>query len=215
MGDTNTRDLAASDRLLFTESVQEGHPCGPPIDAAAATFLNNLQKTQTAGTAGTLVTAVEEGTYRNRITTLTLASHVITHGDNASLGTGSLIYTFPAGALVINSAYISLAIQTNSTTANGRADTPEIGLGTVIASGGVAVLGGTATFEDIMGGASTPVLGNMNSTVEVFTHASALKIDATDAHTVHLNLADAYHTDHDATAGTATGTVILDWTFLA
>jgi hypothetical protein len=188
--------MTVGDGFLFTQKPQEGSPSTPVIAAA--------------GTAGTNVTAEEfsDGLYR-RFTKLTLAGVAITIGDDASLGMGALIYTFPAGPLVVNSAYINAGL--TLTTGTPTTDTPEMGLGTVIASGAVAVLGGTATFENIMGGAATPVLANIAGTKKLFTHVSALKMDAADAHTVHLNFADGW-ANVDNTAATANGTVILEWT---
>jgi len=164
------------------------------------------------GTAGTNVTATEYGDGRSHITKLTLTSAAITIGDNASLGTGSLIYTFPAGPLHVESSSINVGV--TLTTGTPTTDTPEIGLGSVVASGAVAVLGGTPAFEDIMGGASTPVLADLAGTAELFTHVCDLKLEAADAHTVYLNLADAY-ADVTDTAATVTGTVWLKWTLFA
>ena len=164
------------------------------------------------GTAGTGVTATEYGDGRNHVTKLTLASVALTIGDNASLGSGALIYTLPAGAILVNAASINVGV--TLTTGTPTTDTPEIGLGTVVASGAVSVLGGTATFENIMAGASTPVLADLAGTAELFTHNPGLVIEAASAHTVYLNLADAY-ADVDDTDATASGTIYLAYTLMA
>lgn len=163
-----------------------------------------------AGTAGTNVTAVEHsGNGKDFVTVLTLAGVAYTIGDNASLADGALIYTFPAGAIVVDAASISVGI--TLTTGTPTTDTPDIGLGTVIGSGAVAVLGGTATFEDILTGrAADDVAG----TAEVGTVQTSLVIEAAAAHTVHLNIADAW-ADVTDTAATASGTVVLRWSLLA
>ena len=166
-----------------------------------------------AGTAGTGVTATEYGDGHNRVTKLVLSGVAITIGDNAALADGALIYTFPAGALVIESSSISVGL--TLTTGTPTTDTPEIGLGTTIASGVNATLGAVAaTAEDIMAGASTPVMADIAGTAEVFTHVTNLKVEAADAHTVHINVADTW-ANVDDTAATLDGTVWIKWAFLA
>jgi hypothetical protein len=179
--------------------------------AAVLDSSKRLQSDASDGTAGTNVTAVEYGDGFHKIAMLTLSSVALTIGDNVSLGSGALIYTLPAGAVVVNNATMSVGV--TLTTGTPTTDQPEIGLGTVIASGVVSVLGGTATFEDIMAGATTPVLADLAGTAEVFTHNPGLVIEAAAAHTVHLNIADAY-ADVTDTAATATGTIVLDYTLL-
>ena len=164
------------------------------------------------GTVGTNVTAKEFGDVRNHITKLTLSSVAFTIGDTAALADGALIYTFPAGALIINASSINVGL--TLTTGTPTTDTPEIGLGTVIGTGAVATLGTTATFEDIMAGATTPVMADAAGTAELFTHVASLKVEAADAHTVHLNIADTW-ANVDDTAATASGTVYIHWTLLA
>ena len=93
------------------------------------------------------------------------------------------------------------------------ADTPDVGLGTVIASGVVSVLSGTATFENIMTGQT---FNDCNGTAEVKTTVAtsspfALVVETADAHTVYLNVADTWAGADDITG---TGTIIIDWTFL-
>jgi len=174
--------------------------------------LSTTSDSTNLGTAGTNVTAAEYGDGRNHVTKLTLASVAYTIGDNASLGLGALIYTFPAGALIVNASNISVGL--TLTTGTPTTDTPEIGLGTVISSGVIAVLGGTATFENIMGGTATPVLNDIAGTVENFTYVADVKVEVADAHTVFLNIADGWANVDDA-AATMSGTVFLHWTLLA
>lgn len=161
------------------------------------------------GTAGTNVVATEYGDGRHHITKLVLSSVAYTIGDNASLGIGAIIYTFPAGAYIVHGSSIDVGL--SLTTGTPTTDTPEIGLGSVIASGAVSVLGGTATFEDIMAGATTPVMANISGTAELFTHVPNLKIEAAGFRVVNLNFADAW-ANVDNTAATASGTVWLEWT---
>lgn len=85
---------------------------------------------------------------------LTLVSAV----DNAAKGGGAELFTFPAGYVTIHNARIEGSIGTSIADLTSTAG--EIGLGTVVASGAVAVLGGTATFENILEG-GRPNLDNV------------------------------------------------------
>lgn len=164
------------------------------------------------GTAESNITVVESGNAFQHTSILTLASVAATIGDNASLGTGSLLYTFPAGEIIVDCAFISVGV--NLTTGTPTTDTPEVGLGTVIATGAVAVLSGTSTFEDIITGtAAADIAGTATVLTAIPTANVPLVIAAADAHTVFFNLADAW-ADVDDTAATLSGTVVLNWKFL-
>ncbi len=128
----------------------------------------------------------------------------------ASLGFGKLLYTLPAGACIVRSSKLNLALQGTGTV---DADTPDVGLGTVIASGVVSVLSGTATFENIHTGQT---FNDCDGTAEVHSALAtsspfALVIETADAHTLHLNIADGWA---GADALTATGTVTIEWVFI-
>jgi hypothetical protein len=120
-------------------------------------------------------------------------------GDNASLGIGKKIFSPGAGAQII-SAKMSVGLTHSDVAA--AADTPDVGLGTVIASGAVAVLGGTATFENILTGQTA---ANCTGTATVAGAANG--VIATD---VFLNVADGW-ANVTTTALTATGYVTLVW----
>lgn len=161
------------------------------------------------GTANTGVTAVEYGNGRWHQTVLSFTDLAVgTAPDGTALGFGVLLYTLPAGVQNFQLAYSSVAL---SGPAAIQADTPEIGLGTVIASGVVSVLGGTATFEDIIeGSAATDVNGTVNvdhdNTVDLIRLSAAAK-------TVHLNVADTWASGGGAV--TATGSIVLQWTTIS
>lgn len=159
----------------------------------------------TAGTGTTITATYGDGV--NMVTVLTLSGVAITLGDNAALGSGVLIYTFPAGIIGVNAAHINVGITSNGTPTT---DTPDVGLGTVVASGAVSVLSGTATFENIMTGQT---FDDIAGTKEVKTVQTPLVIEASGAHTVYFNAADTYADTTDATAS-VNGTVVLYWTFL-
>jgi len=161
------------------------------------------------GTPATGVTAVEEGTDDFHITRLTLSSLALTIGDTAALADGVLIYTFPAGALIVDAAYMNVGV--SLTTGTPTTDAPDVGLGSVIATGAVSVLSGTPTFEDILTGQTATDVAGTKTLAMVKT---ALVIPAASAHTVHFNIADTW-ANVDDTAATASGTVVLKWTYMA
>lgn len=167
------------------------------------------------GTANTGVTAVEYGDGTNHRTVLTVSqADALTIADNAALADGYKVYTFPTGVVVVKSVYMSMAISAASTEA--QADTPDVGIGTVIASGVVATLDGTGTFENLLTG-QTAADANGTATVKtaVPTAGTSFVIESGDAHTVHFNAADTWADDTggDLTADIA-GTIVIDWTFL-
>ena len=194
-------ELAVLDGALEANSVAS--------KAAMLDANKRLQNDAADGTPGTGVTAVEYGDGFNHTTILTLAAVAATIGDAAALAGGALIYTFPAGALVINSVTMSVGL--NLTTGTPTTDTPELGLGTVIGSGVNATLGDVgATSEDILG---PGVADDIAGTAELLTKSTGLKVEAADPHTVHMNYADTW-ADVDDTTATLDGTVVLNWTLL-
>ncbi len=184
--------------------------------ASTVPLLDANKRLQTAagvGTAGTGVTATEYGDGRTHQTVLALATTLPAIAGGASLGVGKLMYTLPAGAQVIESAYMSVSI--TQTEAHINADTPEVGLGSVIASGVIAVLSGTATFEDILTG---QVAANCTGTATVKTALPTAGVplitEAADSKAVYLNVADGWAASGDA-AALLTGTVVLNWRTMA
>jgi hypothetical protein len=128
----------------------------------------------------------------------------------AALGFGKLVYTLPAGAALIKASKFNLSLQGGGVV---DADTPDVGIGTVIASGVVSVLSGTATFENIHTGQT---FNDCDGTAEVKTNLAtaspfALAIETADAHTIHLNIADTWAGADDLTAS---GTITIEWDFI-
>lgn len=166
------------------------------------------------GTANTGVTAVESGDGFVHRTTLTISQvDAITIADNVDLCDGYLLYTFPAGIIVIDNAYMSMAVTVASSEAGS--DAPEVGLGTAIGTGSVAVL--STTLEDILTGqVAANCTGTPTVAVTRTTVTGTLPILSGAAHTVHFNVADGWADDTggDLTADIA-GTVVLSWRFLA
>lgn len=209
---TKTLKTAEKQTLYGTDCAAARAITLPDPGADADVVLTSGNRTN-VGTAATGVTAVETGDGHQHRTVLTVNTTLPAIAGGASLGVGKLLYTLPAGAVIVDAAYMSLAI--TQTQGNITADTPDGGLGTVIASGAVAVLGGTATFENIITGQT---FDDCNGTAEVKatipTAGVPLVIEAAGARTVYFNVADGWAASGDA-AALLTGTVVLSWRFLA
>ena len=166
---------------------------------------DNITRVLNNGTVITGVTATDYGDANVGTTKLVVADVTLLAQTVGAHAYGKLLYTFPTGQYIITSAYMSMAIDSAAATNDG--DTPDVGIGTVIATGGVDVLGGTATFEDIMTGAAVT---DQDSTVEVRVVTNQpMTILTAAAHTIHYNMADTY-------AGTdagpvIAGTIVLNW----
>lgn len=119
-------------------------------------------------------------------------------GDNANLALGVKIFDFGGVAEIMHAR---MAVGLTHSDVAAAADTPDVGLGTVIATGAVAVLGGTATFENIITGQTA---ANMTGGVTTARAGTAVVGD------VFLNVADGW-ADVTTTAITATGTVHVLW----
>lgn len=165
--------------------------------------------TSNVGTAASGVLATEYGDGRNHVTVLTVANKALPAiAGGANLGVGSLLYTFPAGVDIVHGSRMSASI--TQTEGNITADTPDGGLGTTIASGAVAVLGGTAAFENVLTGQT---FNDCNGTAEAVAVGTQLVIQAADNHTLYFNVADGWAASGDAGA-LLNGTFVIFWTYL-
>ncbi len=175
---------------------------------------NALFYSANQGTAGTNCRANEHWTSpftcTTKITLSTAAGVPVAVPDiagGANLAVGALIYTFPAGEVCIRGSGMSVAIQ--QVDGNIDADTPDVGLGTVIGSGAVATLDGTATFENILTGQTA---GDCDGTATIANVETDLAIATAGAHTLYLNVADGWAASGDDNA-TISGTVLIHWTY--
>ena len=200
-----------------------GHASGTNTVLGASTFSQAMTASAgltLSGSSGTLKTGANNGTVETGVTAvyygdgvnvtavLTLTNVVVVVGDFVTLGVGALLFTLPTGACLIRDSYMSVAI-TGVTTLN---DTPDAGLGTVIASGAIALLDGTATFENIITGTTMP---DTNGTPVVKsagpTAGAPLEITTGGAHTVYFNMADGWNVNPDD-SGLLNGTVVIHYT---
>lgn len=177
-----------------------------------------LTNTKNVGVkAASTVTVEEFGDGVHHVTKLTLTDFVVgaLAGAAAALGVGKKLYTFPAGAHVEGASYIDLSLK-----AAGTAVNTDTGLGSVIATGAVAVLSGTTTFEDRHTGQTiataaaggTAVKSLKNTTAGLQT-GIALNI-STSVKDVFLNAAGTWNANNTGNL-TATGTIVLVWDTIA
>lgn len=173
---------------------------------------NDFPPSQNLGAVNTSLsglTAQEFGNSMNHCTVLRLSGATLPAiAGGANLGVGRLLYTFPAGALRITSSQINVSI--TQTQGNITADTPDVGLGTTIASGAVALLSSTAAFENVLTGQTAT---DCNGTAILKTVDTSLVIEASGAHTLYLNVADGWAASGD-TGARLNGTVTVHWQFL-
>jgi len=191
---------------------------GGDLSQAAGTFtVQGLGATVSAsankGVPGANVTATERGDSYNHVTRLTFTNLALP-GPTAMANEahGYLLYTFPAGTHIHKATLMGIGLQGGGVV---NADTPDVGLGSVEATGAVALLNGTATFEDYITGQTAADCNGTLSTALLAATAGALTgislNDPTSAKTLYLNYADGW-----AGADTllATGQVIIEWTTL-
>lgn len=156
----------------------------------------------------------EYGDGRDITTVLTLTNFIVgtIPSANAALAVGNIVVSMPAGAHVENWYYQSLSLKLPST---GVAC--NTALGSVIGSGAVATLAGTATFLDRLTQQSittsstggTVVTALLNPTAGVQT-GIALNV-AGSVKNIFLNSAGTFATGN-AGSLTATGTIVVKWT---
>lgn len=202
-------ELEPSDGSLVADTVSESTSgSGVTVDGV---LLKDGYIVDSQGTANTGVTAVTYGGGKDFVTVLTVdVTNAVDVADNAALADGYLLYTFPAGAIAVKSASMSMAL----TLAEDTTATPDVGVGTVVATGAVSVLGGTATFENIITG-QTAADADGTATVKTVVN-QPLAIEAAGAHTVYFNIAATWADTAGADlTGDIAGTVVISWTLLA
>lgn len=157
------------------------------------------------------LTGVEYGDGVNHVTVLTMDEMPVgSPVAAANLAFGKKLYTLPAGAQIVEAVYMDLALEGTTTIAG---DTPDVGIGSVIASGAVAVLGGNGTFEDYLTGQTSGAIDGTHD-IEKASGATAGALTgialniSTSAKTIHLNVADGWAGAGDVTA---TGRIVLVW----
>ena len=183
--------------------------------------VNSALSTLNGTVTNTATTVAQEYSLGDdHVTKLTMTNFSVgTGADNASLGIGAKFYTFPAGTIVVRDATLVGGI---TLAADVQTGSPEVGIGTVVASGVISVLSGTATFEDIIDGNASATGGDTTGTLTGTTiyknsdgstrDSVLIKTTGGKARDLFLNVAVAWP---DSTTGTLavtfTGVITLKW----
>lgn len=164
------------------------------------------------GAASAGVVATEYGDGMHHTTLLTLASLAVgTPNAGNNLAIGVQVYEFPAGVHAHKYSYLSLGLLQGG----NDTDQPDLGLGSVIGAGAIAVLNG-GTMEDYITGQTwtatcddtAQAAGPLGAKAGILTGISLNK--AGDEKSVFLNVADGWHAGVTGDLA-ATGTIILVW----
>ena len=174
-----------------------------------------IQNSATAGTPEAGVTAVNYGDGTNIVTVLTVTDLDLgTVAAGGNFATGALAYTFPAGVHALEVTNVNLGVIGDLAV---QADTPEIGIGSVVASGAVGVLNGTAEFMDYV---TEQTMADVNGTPTVglfLPTAGALSgialNEAGDVKALNINIADNWA--GASAALLCSGTITLKWSKIA
>lgn len=179
---------------------------GIDITSAAITLSTPLGTTP----VGT-VSIKEYGNGRAMVTELTLTDFIVgaLAGAAAALGVGNIVYAFPAGSHIEESCYQELSLKCAGTAVNADA-----GLGSVIATGAVAVLDGTGTFEDRLTGQTIPTAAGGGSLTKALVKPALTGISVNigaSVKNVFLNAAATWNANNSGNL-TATGKIVIKWT---
>lgn len=180
------------------------------VDSGSTPTFNAVKNTANIGTIATGSSVIEYGDGYHHQSIITMNTTLPAIAGGAALAVGKLIYTLPAGAVIVKGIYMSAAI--TQTQGNINANTPDVGLGTTIGSGANALLSAVgAAAENILTGQTA---ANCTGTATVKTAFAPIAIASGDDHTIYLNAAASWAASGDA-AALLTGTIVLDWVFMA
>ena len=173
----------------------------------------NLEYYGNRGTLGVGVSAIPYGDGHTHITKLTLGATSVLPDivGGAAEAEGLLVFTFPAGVILVEAVHMDVSITQTDGFIN--ADTPKIGVGSVIATGAVSVLNGTAGFDDyVVEQTAANCTGTKTDKTELTAVGNKL-IEAGGVHAVHLNVADTWAANGDD-AAILGGDIWIAWEFL-
>ncbi len=166
------------------------------------------------GNAGAGTTAVEWGDGYNHVTVLTMGGTLPAITGDTAQAVGLLIYTLPTGTCRVKCTHMKVGITQSQGFIN--ADTPKVGLGSLIAATAVSVLNGTTEFDDyVVEQEAANCTGTVTEKSEDTVPAGLKLIEEGGVKTIFLNAADGWAAaaGGDA-AATLSGTVTIEWTFL-
>lgn len=165
--------------------------------------MSRFQLTKPAGSAwgtasnNSALTEHVNGNYHT--TTITVDTNFAAIAGAGAFATGLLVYSFPT----ITNKYVfidsvRLRARMNQTSGNINADTPDLGIGTQVASGANALLSANANFENVLTGQTVP--NCTNSYITTVTTSGGYSSNNTFS--LYLNVADTW-------AGADSGPAIL------
>jgi hypothetical protein len=174
--------------------------------------INNLTTINVGAVAvpatGTIVATENGDAYHHRTTlTITGVSFPAVPGAGA-LAFGELIYTLPAGNVIVTSCSYSA---TMTSTVLPEVAVTDGGIGTALAAGAFATLNlAGAGAENIVTGTAGVVDGATATTALISNQI--LSVPTANAHTVYLNVASTWSAAE--TISTTAGSVVIDWMFM-
>lgn len=156
--------------------------------------------------------ATEYGDGLHHITILTLTDFIVgAPGAGANKAFGNKVYAFPAGVHAHQVSRFNLGL----TQGGAATDTPDVGLGSVVGVGAIAVLNG-GTMEDYITGQTWAVAldGTLQATAPLGAKAginTGISLNDTgDVKDVFLNAADGWAAGVTGNL-TASGSIVLIW----
>lgn len=196
---------------------------GAELDILSGATLTTIQlnklaeagfTTSTTNPGVSAASAVNEfGNGFAKVTVLTATALALPNiASGADLAVGDLIYTFPAGAIILEAVYVNLTLDPAGT--ENDAVVADLGVGSTLATGAVALLAGTPGFEDMMTGFGVTADGALAGiTAQQSAVGGPMFIAAGDDHTVHVNVAAAWAVSASQVT-TYSGTIALVWKFM-
>lgn len=171
-----------------------------------------------AGTTPVTTVGIQEfGDAYSKTAVLTLTDFVVgaLAGAGAALAMGNIVYAYPAGEHLETSYYYSLSLK-----ATGTAVAANTALGSVIGTGAVATLAGTATFMDRLTQQAVTTSSTGGTAVAKMTLPTAgvytgIGLNAAaSVKNVFLNSAGTWNANNTGNL-TATGTIVLAYQRMA
>ncbi len=193
----------------------------PPRVGADSAFLGASLGALTrgaVGTAGTSIAALEmgEGTLRRTILKVTTPISVVTTPHSESLGDGILVYTFPAGQIILHDVYGDVGLEIDDASLIG--DTPEVALGGTLTTGAVATVGASNVTDENIWGPHVAAGCDVGATVGdagQWVSAKDVIIAAAADHTVYFNCAYGWSSGANTKdLFLQTGRFVIDWTLI-
>lgn len=154
------------------------------------------------------------GEYRVVVTLDDFPTNTAAIAGGADKGFGASILDLSDYAPFSNAASIyvlggGFSLSLEESDGNITADTPDVGMGTTVASGVVSVLSGTAAFENVFTGQT---MNDCNGTVESNYIPLATPVSCATTDEVYLNLADGWAASGEGADGlVASGYCVIDF----